>query len=386
LNPAVYINATGTFFPNAPVDNDNIEKVLGSYRGKPSRSRNIVLGSNQIRTSHYAIDPETRKPTHSNAEMTARAIENIFARNPDLSLESVNLLSVGTTAADLLAPAHGQMVHGLLPQMNGEVVTTAGVCCSSVAALKVAYLNILSGQADAAIATGSEAASKFMRSEFFEAESETKVDDLKKNPMVAFEHDFLRWMLSDGAGAFYLSSQPVAGKTNFRINWIEGRSYANMQPTCMFAGGHRENDGSITGWKDLCLNGDPMKQNFAMNFSQDIRQLRDNIVEFTLERPLGSIKKKHALRPGDYSWFLAHFSSHYFRQTLFDGLKTLDFAIPEERWFTSLYDKGNIGSASIYVFLDDLVQQKKLQRGEKVLCYVPESARFTSYFVELEVV
>jgi 3-oxoacyl-[acyl-carrier-protein] synthase-3 len=386
LNRPVYINAAGSSFPNLPVDNENIERVLGEFRGRPSRAKSVVLASNQIRTRFYAIDPETRKPTHSNAELAANAVLNILKENPELSLKDTQLLACGTSTPDLIIPAHGQMVQGHLPEFSGDVITTSGVCCSSMGALKVAYLSILSGDATGAVVTGSETASKFMRSEFFESESPVKVDELKANPLVAFEHDFLRWMLSDGAGALFLSDKAVPGKTNLKINWVEGRSFANEQPVCMFAGGHREEDGSVTPWKDLRLEADEKKMKHAMNASQDIRQLRKEMPFYSVEKPLVELKKKRGLRPGDYSWFVPHYSSHFFRETLFESMGKVDFQIPYERWFTELYDKGNIGSASMFVFIDQLIRQKSLQSGEKILCYIPESGRFSVYYMELEVV
>jgi 3-oxoacyl-[acyl-carrier-protein] synthase III len=382
----VFINATSSYFPNAPVTNDDIEKVLGEVRGKASRSKSIVLSSNQIKTRYYAIDPQTRKPTHSNAQITAEAVSKIFADNPDLKMTDAKLLCCGTTVADLIVPGHGQMVQGLLKDFSGEVISTSGVCCSSMSAFKTAFLSITSGDSEAAIVTGSEVSSKFMRSEFFESESEEKIGELQKNPMLAFEHEFLRWMLSDGAGAVYMSNAPVDGKTNLKVNWVEGRSYSNEEAVCMFAGGAREKDESITSWKDLRLTDDAQKNAYAMNFRQDIRLLRDKAPYYTIERALTDIKKKRGLRPGDYKWFLPHYSSHFFREILIENLKKLDFEIPESRWFSTLPDTGNIGSASMLVFIDRLVRTQKLQPGEKILCYIPESARFSVYYVELEVV
>ena len=250
----------------------------------------------------------------------------------------------------------------------------------------MAYLSVLAGDSTDAVVAGSETASKYMRGEFLESESEEKVEELKKNPMVAFEQDFLRWMLSDGAGAVRLSDRPEEGKVNLKINWIEGRSYSNEQPSCMFGGGYREDDGSMTPWPTLRLEGDSKKLKFAMNAKQDIRLLRDKIPVYSVERPLTEIKKKRGLRPGDYTWFLPHYSSHFFRETLFDTLTKIDFQIPYERWFTSLSERGNIGSASMFVFINDLIRSGKLNRGEKILCYIPESARFSIYYLELEVV
>src|SRR3546814_8068914 len=44
----------------------------------------------------------------------------------------------------------------------------------------------------------------------FEAENEARVAALETKPVIAFEKDFLRWMLSDGAGAALLENRPAA--------------------------------------------------------------------------------------------------------------------------------------------------------------------------------
>jgi 3-oxoacyl-[acyl-carrier-protein] synthase-3 len=383
LKRDVYIAATGTYFPNAPIGNDQIEAILGQVGGRPSRAKNLILKSNQILTRYYAIDPVTRQSTHSNAQLTALAIQDLFENSQSLSLDQLDILISGTSSPDLLFPAHGSMVQGHLPGFTGEVITTAGVCCSSAAALKIGYLNVRAGEAEHVLVTGSETASKFMRSEFFAPEQESRLEDLALDPSVAFEHDFLRWMLSDGAGAVHLSGRPQEGRVNLKINWIEGRSYASEQPVCMFGGGELRGQ-EIIAWKDLEALSEASP--FAMNIHQDIRLLRTFAAKLTIERGLAEIKKKRGLSPGDYDWFLPHYSSHFFRQIAFEALQRIDFEIPYERWFTTLYEHGNTGSASILVFIHELLRRQTLRPGSRILCYVPESARFSVYFFELEVV
>ena len=47
--------------------------------------------------------------------------------------------------------------------------------------------------------------------------------------------DFLRWMLSDGAGCALLSDMPSDG-ISLKIEWIESVSYANELDVCMSQG------------------------------------------------------------------------------------------------------------------------------------------------------
>ena len=60
--------------------------------------------------------------------------------------------------------------------------------------------------------------------------------------------------------------------------------------------------------------------------------------------------------------------------------------IPQEKWFTNLSYKGNTGSASIYIMIEELMNNSKLKKGEKLLCYIPESGRFSTAFMLLEAV
>ena len=60
--------------------------------------------------------------------------------------------------------------------------------------------------------------------------------------------------------------------------------------------------------------------------------------------------------------------------------------VPEEKWFSVLREKGNVGSASIWLMLDALIKSGKLARGQKILCVVPESGRALVGFMMLEAV
>src|SRR5439155_7153014 len=62
------------------------------------------------------------------------------------------------------------------------------------------------------------------------------------------------------------------------------------------------------------------------------------------------------------------------------------FDISRERWFTNLSSTGNVGSASTFLLLEELLYSGKLQPGQTVLCLVPESGRFLFGYMLLKVV
>ena len=373
----VYITNTGSYLPHEPVNNGDIESVLGMIGGIPSRARRIVLRNNGILSRHYAIDKASGKPSMSNAQLTAKAIRALDVTG------KVDVLATGTSTPDQLLPNHGVMVHGELGWDTLEVVSTAGVCLAGATALKYAFLSVKSGQARRAVATGSERVSPQLLAHQFEAESEYKVKELETRPEIAFEKDFLRWMLSDGAGAVLLEDR-ARGALSLKIHWIELFSYAHLLPACMYAGAEQNSDGSLTGWADLPPKLRIEQSSFAIK--QNVRLLNEKIVEMTVREPLKAIQAKHGLTRDDVDWFLPHMSSMYFANAITQELADLDFDIEAGKWFTNLTTHGNTGAASPYLMLDELFQSGRIEKGQKLLMFIPESGRFSSGFVYLEAV
>jgi 3-oxoacyl-[acyl-carrier-protein] synthase-3 len=379
---SAYITGTSSFLPNAPVANENIEQVLGMIGGKPSRARRIVLRNNGIQSRHYAIDPLSGTPTHTNAQLTALAVRGLASAS--FSLPDMDCLVTGTSRPDQLMPNHGVMVHGELGTPACEVVSTAGICVSGITALKYAWMAVLSGQARNAVATGSELASAGLHARNFEAESAHRVTQLETNPEIAFEKDFLRWMLSDGAGAFLLQSEPRSTGLSLRIDWIDILSQANTMEACMYAGAEKQADGTLKGWQQY--SPDDWNSRSIFTVKQDVRLLNEAVAYQTIGKSLEKARVDRQLQADDIDWFLPHMSSEYFRQPMADCMAAAGVAIPQERWFTNLHSKGNTGSASIFIMVDELLKSGRLKNGDTLLCFVPESGRFTSSLMHLTAV
>lgn len=380
----VYINDIRAFLPNKPVSNDDMESLLLQTGSRPSRVKKLILRSNKITSRHYAIDPETGLATHNNAQLTAEAIRKLAQQGRDLG--SIEILACGTTLPDQLIPNHALMVHGELKLPPCEVVATAGVCLSGTMSLKYVYMSILSGLAASGVATGSENVSSIMRAHLFADELETSERQLEKNPEIAFEKDFLRWMLSDGAGAVWLSDTPDNDKNNIslRIDWIHQRSYAGQLEACMFAGAEKQEDGTLQGWREY-LPREWLAQSI-FSIKQDVKLLNEKIIEYTVTRPLQELVQQKTIKPKEIDWFLPHYSSDFFRDKVDAGMRQAGCKIPENKWFSNLATKGNTGSASIYIILEELFHSGRLQKGERLLCYVPESGRFSTAFMHFTVV
>jgi 3-oxoacyl-[acyl-carrier-protein] synthase-3 len=374
----VFITKLAAFLPNEPISNDRIEDILGMVNGQPSKLKPLVLKKNGIKTRYYAVNHQGSL-THSNAELTACAIRNL--QNASFQLDDIDLLCCGASIPDQIIPSHASMVHGCLGISEREIISTSGACCCGIQALKYGMLAVGSGHAQNAVCTASELVSPLILARNYESELEN-LQSLQKRPILAFEKDFLRWMLSDGAGAVLLERDPNPQGLSLRIDWIDLFSFAGEIPTCMYAGGQKNDKHEFIGWKNYRPEEWLEKSIFAIK--QDVKLLAQHVVK-TGTRKLAASMKKRQINPQDIDYLLPHISSEYFRKPLAREMKAQGIDIPQDRWFTNLSSVGNIGSAAAYVMLEELVRSGKLEPGMRLLVLVPESSRFTYAFVGLTV-
>lgn len=365
----VYINSTGHYLPGDPISNNEIEDVLGLINGKKSRLKNKILNSNGIVQRHYAINKQQQTQI-SNSEMAANAgvacIENSY-----LSSTKIQMLSCATSQGDMVLPGFGSMVQASLNLSEVELHTSHGICSSSMMALKAAFTSIKSECSENALVVASELTSRLFKNKRYEQVEGNEVD---------FNAEFLRWMLSDGAGALLLENQPRPTGKSLRIDWIKSFSHANVYPVCMSVGTAKNEEHKT--WQDYDTYADAEKAG-ALMLRQDVRLL-DNIVSVGVHGFLKLIAQGD-VEVNKIDHVLCHFSSKYFKSKIFDMLETAGASIEEEKWYTNLYERGNTGCASIFIMLDEFINTHDLKVGETIFCMVPESGRFNCAYMHLTV-
>lgn len=366
----VYINKVAIFLPKKPISNEEMEAYIGLIGGKPSKVRSIVLKQNGIKTHYYALDEE-HTITHSNAQLAKEAVLGLFEENAVPS--DITLLACGTSTPDQLLPSHASMVHGELGNFPMEIFSSSGVCLTSLQALKICYSNILAGLHDNAVCVASELTSPALVSKFYDPEYEATHDNPDKDPYMAFEKDFMRFMLSDGAGAVLLQDHPE-GDCPLKVEWVEMTSYANELPTCMFMAAELETNGQLKSWKEF--SPEEIKERGVLVGKQDIRQLKKHAIKYWVDH-IETVLAKHKLNPKEVDYVLPHLSSMLFYDQVNEELKSRGIALTKEKWFVNLPSVGNVGSAAIYVALEELMRTKEIKQGQKILLLVPESGRFS---------
>jgi len=309
--------------------------------------------------------------------MAASAVRNALS-STDLRIQDIEQLVAATSQGDLPLPGFGSMVHGELGGNALEVTTHHGVCASGLAAIKTAAQSVAQGEHATVAAVASE-----LPSRLFKASRYATQNAVVENGRLDTEAEFLRWMLSDGAGAVVLQDRPATSRLSLRVNWVKLKSHAHRYPACMYVGGERDEQLNPRSWLDA-----PDYQTAAecgdINLRQNLKEV-DQIVKLGVADYLQLIEDGD-IDPTSIDHMLCHFSSKCFLKSITQLATSAGAMIPEQRWSQVMYSKGNTGSASLYIMLHDLLANKELSVGQQVLCMVPESGRFTTGFMHLTVV
>lgn len=365
----VFITSTGAYLPGNPVSNQEMEDFLGKINGVPSAAKSRVLKQNGIQTRYYAID-KNQKTLEQNADLAANAVKNAL-ENINFDPSKIEMLATGTTQGDLPIPGFASTVHARTGLKRCELASFQSVCSSGVMAIQAAFQQLKNGEKNNAVCVGSDLPSRLFKASRFETQQ------MKSVP---FDTEFLRWMLSDGAGAFLLENRKPDHLAALKIDWISLKSFANDFPLCMYVGKNQADDEK--SWLDY-ENYESAVQAGALNLKQDIRKL-DQVIQNGVTHFFELIDEGK-VNPKKIDWLCCHYSSEIFIQPIRDLLAKGGVIIDEKKWFSNLTTKGNTGSASIFIMVDELFKSGKLKNGDTVLCMVPESGQSITAFMQFTV-
>ena len=325
-----------------------------------------------MRWPSSTICPLATRPGGSSKPMMAAPVSDFPA--PD-SPTIPSVVRRGTEKLILCSTCKGAgfaaMVQGELGAPPMETLSSLGVCAAGISALAYAAQSVELGAHQHALVTTAEMPSRIFKKSRFAPRGYSS----------DFDAHFLRWMLSDGAAAFLLENKPK-GENPLKIEWMEAFSYAHELEACMYAGGDKLENGEIRPWSDFHSNEWLEQSIFAIK--QDVKLLDKYILEKGAESMKAALDKNN-INPNEITYFLPHVSSHYFVDKLAKSLAERGIIIPMEKWFMNLKDVGNVGSASIYLMVEEIMNSGKLKKGDKLLLSVPESGRFSYAYAYLTV-
>ncbi len=364
----VYLQAAGYYLPGNPISNAEMDNYIAPLNRISLRIKNKILAENGIQARHYAID-ESGATRETHAQLAALAIKDCLRRG-QLPIDEVGLLAMGSSGSDALIPGFAAMVQGELGAPPMETLSSLGVCASGVSALTYAAQAIELGGHQRALAVAAEMPSRIFKKSRFEP----------RGYQSDFDAHFLRWMLSDGAGAMLLTNQShLASGQRLKLKWIHQKSFAGDYPVCMQLGLTEDRRKSFLDFPS----SSEAEAAGALALRQDIRLL-PHLFDVSIHEYVQLVADGW-IHSSEIDHFLCHYSSARFIPVVEELLAKAGLSIPAERWYSNLGSRGNTGSASIFIMLAEFLDTHALKAGEKIFCFIPESGRMTAAFMLLEV-
>ena len=365
----VYLNSVGSFLPGPGISNEEMDAYVGSVNSQSSRIKRRILGENGIVNRHYGINKEGQT-MFSSTDMAIKAVDDALSKLGK-NINDIPFLSSATVGADLAAPGFANLIQGQYRAAPMQTMSFQGICASGVAAMKAAAQVVELQEFDQAVAVATEFPSRLFKASRFQQVAEN----------IDFDSHFLRWMLSDGSGAVYFSDKPKAKGISLKLDWIHLKSFSGDYPTCMQIGAPwNQPNKSYLDFSSL----EEAEKNGSFLLRQDIRLL-PNLFDVGISEFM-SLVLQNEIQPQEIDYFLCHYSSERFSDVVKTLLDKAGLTIPPEKWFSNLKTKGNTGAASIFIMLDEFLKTHDLKPGQKIMCFVPESGRFTVSFLLFEVI
>lgn len=384
----IYLNASGVWLPGRPVLCANIDTRVAPISRFSRRIKKSLIDASDLKPRHYAFD-QNGNCSHSPSNMAANAIDHCLDSS-SISLDKVSLLCVASNEVDFGAVSFSNLIQNEMGAQGMQTVLTQGGCIAGVTAIEFAAQALELGAHEYAVVVAVDVPSRH----FNRARNHVR-DSTDKNCASAvqahFEDHYTRWLRSDGAGAFLLGRRPQAKEgVSLKLNWIHQKS---------FAGDFSLNLQSIEG---ICaetadLSDETRKQAQAAALAlRTSSRLIPHLIDICIEE-YRQLMESDWLQPAQLGQFLCHYSSEKFIPMIETGFNRAKLPIPSEDWFKpfnkvdgrgSMHSESLIahtGAATIFMLLSELIQNKKLRSGERILCMVPDIANMSVAFMQLEI-
>ncbi len=364
----VYLESTSLYLPGEPINNTDMDAYIAPINRISGRIKARILAENGIKQRHYAIDAQG-KTTISHAALAAAAV-NACMRSTEYTLGDVGVMAVGSSGGDALMPGFANVIHGELGAPPMSTLSSMGVCAAGVSAILHVAQSIELGAHEHGLAVAAEMPSRMFKKSRFEPAGYA----------LDFDAHFLRWMLSDGAGAMLFTRRPTQA-LRLKLKWVHQQSFAGDYPVCMQLGLHTDKKTSFLDYASTS----EAEQAGAMAIRQDIRLL-PHLFDVSIHEYVKLVKDGW-VHSDEIDHFLCHYSSDRFIPVVEDLLSKAGLSIPRHKWFSNLSSRGNTGSASIYIMLAEFMQTHKhmLKAGEKIFCFIPESGQISAAYMLFEV-
>lgn len=355
----VKITGSGSFLPGSPISIDEVDHYLGELTEAPKKIRDwlqrmkmMMKEMLEVEKYYYAIDPRTREFTEDNVTMSVKAAEKAL-KMANISPDEIEFIAYGSAHQNQMPTASVRIQEALGVERCGEVSIHAN-CTSAYKAFLIAYDFIKSGRYKNALVLSSGISSSELRAEYY------------NQPIVKKEELFLRYFLSDGAGAVVLCADN-SGSDGLYIENVYIESAGGKKPSAM----KNRRPAYFMNPKEEFEKGYHHLSQMFQN------ELRNNFHEPDGTVFLNGLKRMLKIYPVDLSrlkYFQINFPSKHIAEMVIEECAAL--GIKKETLYTKMSSMGYAGPPMVFICLDRLMREEPFVSGDLVLSFVTEVSKF----------
>ncbi len=353
----VYLAGIGSYSPGEPIPFGRIESVLGEITEAPpkllrwiDRMRPIMEEMLGVEYCHYAIDPQTRRPTDDNVTMSVKSAQKALAM-AGLQAGDVDLLVYGGVMPEYACPPTTTLIQEELQIPQCAEYEIHSNCTSIYKAIQLAADQIALGRYENVLIMTSQLSSPFLVVEHFNQRI------LEKSQVL------LRWFLSDGAGALVATSDPAIGQKRLRVveTYIESMGLGLGPDMLCPAGGHRVHplESYEKGWHHL-----------SQNFEQ-VAKLGVELARKAADRMMERV----GMDWSEVKYMFMNVPTRHIHDQVASEIKR-DKNVPHLQLYDKLADRGYPGPCAIIHALDGFLQENTPNKGDVLASVVAESSKW----------
>lgn len=356
----VYIAGSGTYLPGKPIPFDQMDQVLGTLEQAPAKIKSwlqrmqpVMAELLDIEVLHYAIDPLTREFTDDNVTMSVKAARQALDM-ADVPAESIDLICYGSAHQDQMPTASVRIQEALGIDSCQEFSIHAN-CTSAYKALYLAHELIRNGKNQHALVISSSISSSELRAGYY---NQSKLDK---------EALFLRWFLSDGAGAILLSADAQLSK-DFEVEHTFVESIGGKKPSLMF----NERPAYWMNPREEFEQGrHHLRQQFRNALSSSVFQEADGSIFF---KGFKRMLAQYPIPLDSIRWFQVNMPTKHIIDSIIGEFSEL--GIRPDKFYTSLNRMGYSGPPMALIGLDQIIRNETLKKGQRIVSFVTEVSKF----------
>lgn len=355
----VKLTGTGSYLPGNPITIDEVDNYLGELTEAPKkiqkwlhRMKNLMKEMLEVDYYHFAIDPETREFTDDNITMSVKAARQAIEK-AGIKAEDIDLIVYGSAHQDQMPTASVRIQESLGIEQCGEMSIHAN-CTSAYKALLIAGDFIKSGRYRNALVLSSSMSSSELRAEYY------------NQPIVKKEELFLRYFLSDGAGALILQAADEK-KDGLFVEHTYMESVGGKKPSAML-------NKRPAYWMNPKKEFELGYHHLAQMFNEQLRTHFHDEDGSVFLKGLKRMLNKYPINLSELRYFQVNFPSKHISELIMDECDEL--GIPRDTLYTKMATMGYVGPPMAFISIDKIVREENLIHNDLILSFVTEVSKF----------